>query len=160
MTTDTTAPAADTTAAPAGFEDLQAEAVSIEGGPAAPGTPTAAAQEAASIEQTTRELLQALQMARMLVSPMFRWWGEFGQVWNDQTLQGISLNGALIMQRHGWDFGELMTRWGPYIGLAVVTVPPCAVTYQAIKLRAAELQRQAKQPKPEAPNDGHGQATH
>ena len=166
-TTDTTTPPAaaeEKEAGPvAGFEDLAADAEALEGGPA-PDPAKAAAAAAADLEQTARDLMQTLHMARMLAAPAFRWWGEFGDVWGDNTLRGVSMHGAAIMQRHGWDFAEVMGKWGPYIGLAVCLAPPCLVTHQAIKARSAELERAARATRPDntqdTGNDGNGQAPH
>lgn len=130
----------------AGFEDLAAEAQLLSGGPApgaAPG-PSPAEQAAG----TAAELLQALQMARMLVAPMFRWMPDFPQVWGDSTLQGISQAGAAVMQRHGWTLGEFWEKWGPYVALAMSTAPPCFVTYQAIKTEAARRNAEPAKPAP------------
>lgn len=158
-TTDTTegAPAA-------GFEDLAQEAASLEGGPPVEGSPEAAANQAQQHQQTSTELMQALTMARMLVSPMFGWWQDFPRVWSDQTLQGIASGGAAVMLRHGWTMGDLFEKWGPYLALAMATIPPSAVTWQAIKQRQHQLQQQAQHgqrpaaaaPPPDAEGASHG----
>lgn len=113
------------------------------------------------VAREARELLGALQLARMLVAPLFRWWPEFGQVWGDQTITGISQNGAAVLVRQGWSVGEIFEKWGPYIGLAVATAPPCIATHQAIQWHRAQLARQAKEaankPAPEAAPGGHPQ---
>lgn len=119
---------------------LMAEAHQLETG-AAPAGPAA---EAAP-DNSAAELLGALQMARMMVAPMFTWWAEFGRVWGDDTLQGIAQGGALVMQRHGWTMGGVMGEFGPYIALAGATLPPSFVTYQAIKQRRDELERAARE---------------
>lgn len=152
-TTTEAAPAASTEGTPAGpvpgdFAHLAAEASTLEGGPPLPGTPEAEASEAQALQQTAEELRQALEAARMLVSPLFAWWPEFGRVWGDGTLQGIATNGAAVMQRHGLSMGEVWAKWGPYIGLGMATVPPCVVTYAAVKQRAQQIQQQRQ----------HGQA--
>lgn len=159
------APEETTEAAPvAGFEDLAAEASSLEGGPPVEGTPEAAASQAQQHQQTSAELLQALTMARMLVQPMFGWWPDFIRVWGDPTLKGIADGGAAVMQRHGWTMGDLFEKWGPYLALAMATIPPSAVTWQAIKQRQHQLQQQqqhgqarpAAAPPPAAEGASHG----
>jgi len=151
---NTVQPAAETTAPPAGFEDLAASAAELEGGPPVPGTEAAAQYAAASVKQTASEVLQALKLGRMMVAPMFRWWRDFGQVWGDDTLQGIATGGAAVMQRHGWTLGDLFEKWGPYIALATATVPPSIVTYQAVKAYTKHLEQQAKNKPPPTPTEG------
>ncbi|MFT3665570.1 hypothetical protein [Piscinibacter sp.] len=127
---------------------LAAEAASLEAG-AAPAAPSAAQTRQADSEAA--ELLGALQMARMMVAPMFGWWAQFGEVWSDQALERIAAGGALVMQRHGWTMGGLMGEFGPYIALAGATLPPSFVTWQAIKAHRAELERAARErPEPAA----------
>jgi hypothetical protein len=144
-----------------GFQDLSAEAASLEGGPPVPGTAAAANMDAATIQQTAEELLQALQMARLLVQGMFTWWPDFAAVWGDSTLKGISGGGAAVMQRHGWTMGDLFSKWGPYIALAGATAPPCIATYQAIqhqKERAAAAAKEKAKPTEGGPGDSQRQA--
>jgi len=141
------APADGSGPAVAGFEDLAHEAELLDG--AAPGGAAPGAAAAAQVADTAAELLQALQMARLLVAPMFRWMPDFHQVWADSTLHGISTAGAAVMQRHGWTLGEFWEKWGPYVALAMSTAPPCFVTYGAIKAETAR--RKAEAAKPAAP---------
>lgn len=143
------------------YRDLEAQAGAIEGqaGAVPGGPPLAPAEDPAKRE--ARELLGALTLARVLVAPMFRWWPEFPQVWCDQTLQGISDSGAAVMVRQGWTMAEVFEKWGPYIGLAMATAPPCVATYQAIQLQKAyiEQQRKAQAHAPAAaPAGGNGHA--
>ncbi len=130
----------------AGFEDLAQEAQLLSGGPA-PGA-AAGPSPAEQMADTAGELLQALQMARMLVAPMFRWMPDFHQVWADSTLQGISQAGAAVMQRHGWTLGEFWDKWGPYVALGMSTAPPCFVTYQAIQSESTRRKAEAARPTP------------
>lgn len=136
------APAADASQA---LASIEAEALALEtaAAPAAPGVPAAAAAPAA--DNTAAELLGALQMARMMVAPMFQWWPAFGDTWSDAQLQGIAEGGALVMQRHGWTMGGVMGEFGPYLALAGATLPPSFVTYQAIKAHKEAQERAARE---------------
>jgi len=127
-----------------GLDALAAQAAAIEGA-AAPAAAPGQAVDAPKLS-TADELLSALTMARMIVSPGFGWWPEFGQVWGDGTLRGIADAGAEVMQRHGVTMGEMWSQWGPYIALAGATLPPSLVTYQAITERKAEREREQRAP--------------
>lgn len=153
MNTDTTDSSQDD--APGDFADLadlEREAGAIEG---------VAAERAAPPpipDTTAAELLGALEMARLMISPGMAWWPAYGEVWNDRTLRGIADSGADVMQRHGWSMGDLLSQWGPYIGLIGATLPPSLVTWQAVKDRREQAEREAKSPATARPaNDGwHG----
>jgi hypothetical protein len=136
-----------TTPAASGLDVLAARAAELEGQhapPPPPGTP-----EPMTPEDTAHELRGALEMVRLMASPAFAWWPQFGQVWSDQTLQAMATNGAVIMERHGWTVGQALAEWGPYIGLIGATLPPALATYQAVQTRKLE----ARQPRP-VPNPG------
>jgi hypothetical protein len=97
------------------------------------------AQQLAQVENTAAsmvdDLTDVLKMARGMAAPAFAWWPEFERVWGDSTLYGIAVNGAAIMARHGWTMGQLMTQWGPYLGLLGCTLPPALATFKAIQER-------------------------
>lgn len=162
MSTDTTEALAVVNGSTApDFAHLAAEAAAIEGGPPVAGTPEAAAAEVSLLTTTQHELHGALEMARMMVGPMFAWWPDFGQVWSDQTLNGIAAGGAAVMVKHGWSMGELFSEYGPYLALAGATLPPSLATWQVIKQRRvqlAQLDRQRQQGK--VPDGGQQQAAH
>lgn len=121
---------------------LQGEAAAVEGhAPAAPG----AAPQATDAD-TAAELLGALEMARMMVAPMFAWWPEFAATWSDAQLEKIAEGGAAVMQRHGWTLGGLFSEFGPYIALAGATLPPAFVTYQAMQARRENEARAPQRP--------------
>lgn len=152
MTDQTNTPPADD------FADLEARAAGIDGA----GEQQLQQQQASEQQQADTEaagmvegLVEVLQLARSMLAAGFAWWPHFATVWNDGVLRGIAANGAIIMQRHGWTLGELMTRWGPYLGLLGVTAPAAYATYQAIQHRKAQL---AAQEQGGVPHDGHQQA--
>lgn len=135
------------------LDALAAEAAFIDAGAAgpAPGATTALPPS-----NNADDLRGALQLARVMLTPAFAWWPQFGEVWNDRTLDGIAAAGGQVMDRHGWTMGEVMTTWGPYVALAVATAPPVLATAQAVKAarRAAEEEerrRRAGPPQPVTP---------
>jgi hypothetical protein len=96
-----------------------------------------AEEEVAAAQSLEGELLDVLKLARAMAVPLFVWWVDFERVWSDAVLTGIAQNGAVIMVRQGWDMGQLMTKWGPYIGLIGVTAPAAFATYKAVKAHKA-----------------------
>lgn len=89
------------------------------------------AQAAGMVE----DLVSVLKMARGMVGTAFVWWEHFAAVWNDDVLRGIAENGAILMQRHGWTMGQLMSKWGPYLGLFGAVAPAAYATWLAIEDR-------------------------
>ena len=148
----------------AGFEHLAAEAAALEGGPPIPGSAEAAQTESALLAQNTDEIEQALQMARLMVAPMFRWWPQFADTWNDRALRGIAAGGSAVMVKHGWSMGDLFAEYGPYVALAGATIPPALVTYAAIKHQKQLAAQQPHQAQPvrtaEAVHGSDRQASH
>lgn len=94
---------------------------------------------------TAADLLGALQLARAMVTPLFAWWPDFGQVWNDGQLEGIADAGGQVMDRHGWTMGGAMQEYGPYIALLGATAGPGLATYQAIKAHREDEARKARE---------------
>lgn len=120
---------------------LIADAEALEGAEIAAQAQTEAKAAESTIEANRAGLRDALGMARMIASPAFQWWDDFGNCWSDNQLDAISDAGAQVMQRHNITMGELFTQYGPYIALIGATLPPGLATYTAIKARKAELQR-------------------
>lgn len=129
----------------ADFSDLMGQADALEVAPAQAREKAEQQAGEKAAADAAAELLGALQMARMMVAPMFAWWPEFGETWGDQTLQGIAQSGGEIMRRHGWTMGDVLGQYGPYIALAGSTLPPAWVTWQAIKVQ----KERAKHERPE-----------
>lgn len=132
---------------------LQAEA--LEGAAVAPAEKAQAEQQAVAVVSAAAELLQALQLLRLIAAPAMKWWEHFAEVWSDAQLIAISEAGAQVMQRHGWSMGELMSKWGPYLALVSAVGLPGLATYQALAYKreqeqAAKRQAVAK-PAPMAP---------
>ena len=118
-----------------GLDQLERQAAAIEHGATADQNKADQRQADQQASTAATELLCALQLARVIVLPAFEWWPEFARTWSDPQLQAIAQAGADVMTRHGWTMGELMAQWGPYIALAGATLPPCLVTYQAMRNR-------------------------
>lgn len=149
-TTDTTE-GADDGADFAALDAIADEAQALEG--AADAKQAQAETKRAEVEQQSAaaELRGALEMVRMIAAPALAWWPQFGQVWGDSQLDGISDAGAAVMQRHGWTVGDIMTKWGPYVALVGAVLPPSLVTYQAIQQRRLELAGPTKPAEVERP---------
>ena len=121
------------------FDQLEAQALALEAEAAPPATPGAPGQ--AEPVDNAAELLGALQLARMMVAPMFAWWPDFERTYSDATLERIAAGGGAVMDKHGWTTGGLMGEWGPYIALATATAPPLFATWQAVKSERARRDR-------------------
>lgn len=145
------APDAAAAAADPGLADLAAQAASLEG-EAGPVAGVAAVQS----DNLEAELLSALQLARVAAGSLLKWWPEFREVWSDQALANIASAGAEVMRRHGWNMGELLSQWGPYIALVGAITPPAMVTYQAMQDHKAEQMRAARAAREGATNGGQG----
>lgn len=138
---DTNTPAPAEAGQPQEFADFAAldeQAHQLEGVQERQAAQAAAQQQQEAAENTAAELLSALEMARLMAAPAFAWWPDFAKVWSDRTLQGIAEGGAAVMAKHGWTMGAMFSEFGPYIALVGATVPPCLVTYQAVKQRKQE----------------------
>jgi hypothetical protein len=112
-------------------------------------------QQQAEASRVNVELIfSGLKLARNMARPRFEWWKEFGEVWGDDTLrqqaEALDEFGTLM----GWDAGQILDRFAPYIKLAYAFGVPAWATYQAIELRRAELLAQERQVKPEASDGG------
>lgn len=125
-----TAPPA--TAENADLAGLVAEAEALESGPQ-PG------QWAKEPEPSTSaaDLEAALKMLQVMAAPAFTDWPAYGQVWGPDTIKAIAENGGAIMDRHGLSMGEVMSTWGPYIGLVLAVAPPSFATLAHLKQRKA-----------------------
>lgn len=134
-----------------GLAAVMAEAEALEG--SATAKAEQATQEKSEQERAIAEieLRDALFMLRMMAAPAVDWWPLFEKVWSDRQIEAIAAAGAAVMERHGWTMGELMGQWGPYIALVGAVLPPSLVTYQAIKARREEQQRQVTRPAPPPP---------
>lgn len=123
---------------------LQAEVSALEDSAQAEQKQQQEAQQQTQIQANEAAILGALQMARMVAAPAFKWWPDFAACWSDSQLEQVANAGAQVMARHDITMGELMSEWGPYIALGVATIPPGLATYTAIKARRAELEAKPK----------------
>lgn len=167
MSTEDNKPQGD--APPAGseadFADLLQQASELEGRSGPQGgkpLPAGAAPvdpQAQQLQIYSTQLLAALQMLRVVGAKGLAWWEDFGQVWGDPTLQSIATSWAAICVQHDIDLDSLMGRYMPYVAAGFATLPPCWMTYQAIKERREQLER-AKAAGKGAANGGDQQAAH
>lgn len=140
-------------------ENLQAladEGRALDLPPLAPGAPDPAIVEAQASAANIRAIVAALKGARAMAAPKFAWWQDYRSVWADDQLQGIA--GALeaVRDHMGWDTGELMAQFGPWLALLLATGVPAWTTYEAIQQRRRELAAQAQQRQRQANNAAPG----
>lgn len=69
---------------------------------------------------------------------------ELASAYNEQACYQWGVGMAAVSEKYGWDAGEVIGRFGPEIALAVASVPLVVPTYQAIKARREEKERQEK----------------
>lgn len=123
------------------FADLAQRARAIDGAADTRASEHAASELAAIDAQAgtmVADLVSVLKMARGMAGAAFAWWPQFEAVWNDDVVQGIAENGSILMIRHGWTMGDLMSKWGPYLGLLGAVAPAAYATWLAIQERKAE----------------------
>lgn len=151
-TTDTGQDAAELDTAQA-LADLAGEAQAFETEPDAKAAEQQAAQEAETTATIAAELADVLGMARMMCAPLLSWWPDYEKVWSDSQIQAISQAGAVVMVRHGWSMGEMVSQWGPYLALVAAAGLPAMATYTAIRQHKEEAKRAARivGPAPAAP---------
>lgn len=69
---------------------------------------------------------------------------ELASAYNEQACYQWGVGMAAVSEKHGWDAGEVIGRFGPEIALAVASVPLVVPTYQAIKARREAKEREEK----------------
>lgn len=130
----------------ADLDAIALDAAAIEG-EGAPGASQAALPGMGNAEN----IQGALAMAKLMLGPVFAWWPEFDQVWSDGQIQGISGAAGLVCDKHGWNFGEAIGQYGPYLALVAATAPPVIATVSAVKAAkraAAEAERREREGRP------------
>lgn len=125
---DQAQPGAQDAAGVESLESIGADAAQIEGG-TAPG----ATQTTVPGMGNAENLKGALDMAKLMLRPMFAWWPEFDQVWSDGQVGAIAAAGGAVCDKHGWNFAEVLGNYGPYLMLVAATAPPAMATMAAIK---------------------------
>jgi hypothetical protein len=132
------------------LDSIAADAAMLDGG-TAPG-----AAQATSVPGmgNAENLKGALDMAKLMLRPMFTWWPDFEQVWSDGQVGAIANAGGMVCDKHGWNFAEVLGNYGPYIALVAATAPPAMATMAAIKqakAAAADAERARRNGQPGAP---------
>ncbi|MEO8805854.1 MAG: hypothetical protein ABI433_07220 [Burkholderiaceae bacterium] len=125
------APAPDQAGDASGFDDLTTQALLLDGGSAAPGAPA----EPEPGELMATELFALLKLPRVLAQKRFTWWPEFEKVWSDDQLRAIAQSFAQLAVHMKWDMDEIMSRFGPWLGLIIAAGVPAFVTWDAIQQR-------------------------
>ncbi|MEY4415792.1 MAG: hypothetical protein RIQ53_3085 [Pseudomonadota bacterium] len=127
---------------------LAAEAAALDVEPLPPGAPDPAMVEAQQAADMVRMIGGALRGARALAAPRFDWWADFRDVWSDRQLDAIAAASEELRAHMGWEVGDMASRFGPWIGLAVAAGMPAYVTWQAMQdereRRAQALRDQAQ----------------
>lgn len=128
----------------AGLDALEREAASSEQQGRAEAQQQAAKQERQQADTLQDDLADALSMAATVAAPAM-WWltpEQFDQLWGAKVQKAIAASGAEIMRRHGLSLGDLMSQYGPYIGLAGALGPSTLATVAAFKRKKLELRQQ------------------
>ncbi len=71
---------------------------------------------------------------------------ELNDVYTEDRCYAWGVGMAAVSDKHGWDAGEVIGRWGPEIALCVASVPLVVPTYQAIKARREAKEREEAKP--------------
>ena len=74
---------------------------------------------------------------------------ELAGVYTEEKCYQWGVGMAAVSEKYGWDAGEVIGRFGPEIALAVASVPLVVPTYQAIKARREEKEREKVPPRQE-----------
>lgn len=124
-----------------GLEALEHEAARIEGEGQAAQQQQQQKQEQQQTDTLRHDLADALDMAATMAEPAM-WWlttEEFERYWGKKVRAAIAESGAEIMRRNGLSMGDVMGKWGPYIGLAGALGPSAVATVAAFKRKKKEL---------------------
>lgn len=124
-----------------GLAALEHEAARIEGEGQAEQKQQQAKQEQQQTDTLKHDLADALGMAAAMAEPAM-WWltpEQFDQYWGKKVQAAIAENGAEIMRRNGLTMGDVLNKYGPYIGLAGALGPSVVATAAAFKRKKKEL---------------------
>lgn len=120
---------------------LAAEAEGIEQQGVQEAGKAAEKQEKQQVDTLAADLGDALKMAATLAEPAL-WWltpEQFDALWGKSVQKAVAESGAEIMRRHGLSMGDLMSKYGPYIGLAGALGPSTLATVAAFKREKQRL---------------------
>ena len=112
----------------ADLDAILVDANEIEGGPA----PSSAEVQAVSVANAD-QIKGALMLAKVMLSPAFAWWDKFDDTWSEPQIASIGQAAGAVCDLHGWNAGDALGKWAPYIALGVCTAPPVMATVQAVK---------------------------
>lgn len=134
----------DVTAKPdplAGLDSLEREALGAEQAGQAEQKRKFDKEAQQETDTMADDLADALGMAASVARPAM-WWlddSQFEQLWGRAVRKGIAENGAEIMRRHGLSMGDMLSKYGPYIGLAGALGPSALATVAAYKHKKREM---------------------
>lgn len=130
----------------AGLHALEREAASAEQQGQAEQQQQADKQARQQTDTMAEDLADALSMAATMAEPAL-WWlspEQFQALWGKPVQKAIAASGAEIMRRHGLSMGDLLSKWGPYIGLGGALGPSVLATVAAFKRKKAEMIEQQR----------------
>lgn len=124
-----------TTAQRMDFEDLAKLAEKNDASSQAETLREDSKQQQLEVKSAATELKAALDIAASFAKPGM-WWLEpeqFETLWGSKSREQIAAAIAAVMQKHGWEIGGVMDKYGPYIALAMAVGPPALATVQGYK---------------------------
>lgn len=142
--TDVQAKTKPEASAAAGLDALQKEAEGIERQGQQEQSAAQKKEEQQQTDTLAHDLGDALGIAAAVAQPAM-WWltpEQFEQLWGKRVQAAIAESGAEIMRRHGVTMGDMMSKYGPYIGLAGALGPSVLATASAFKRKKQELLQQ------------------
>ncbi len=71
---------------------------------------------------------------------------ELSDVYTEDRCYAWGVGMAAVSDKHGWDAGEVIGRWGPEITLCIASAPLVWPTFQAIKARRVAAERERPPP--------------
>ena len=117
------------------FEDLAKLAEKNDASSQAETLKEDSKQQQLEVKSAATELKAALDIAASFAKPGM-WWLEpeqFEALWGEKSRKQIAVAIAAVMQKHGWEIGGVMDKYGPYLALAMAVGPPALATVQGYK---------------------------
>lgn len=117
------------------FEDLAKLAEKNDASSQAETIKEESKQQQLEVKSAATELKAGLDIAASFAVKGM-WWLEpeqFEALWGEKSRKQIAVAIAAVMQKHGWEIGGVMDKYGPYIALAMAVGPPALATVQGYK---------------------------
>lgn len=128
------------------LKQLEVEAVAVDAANAPPNPEAQAEQEQAAqaaqdaISQEA-EIVGLLTITAALFTPMFP---SLEAIYTQQTIQSIASAAVPVMQKHGWNAGSLLGKYGEEFALLAVLAPVGFATYKGVKSDIEKAEKAAK----------------